>query len=279
MFCVGKSRYAAGKKHRNGHFAIISVMKLLFLELMLICLVAVKAVAEERTLPERYRTIIDRQMFGSLPPDFDPEKMPSEVSRSSKREKELTREEEKLQSSVHFSVINVAADGTPVVGFTDISNPKAPVHHYIKAGEERSGWKVLSADMSEKTMTVKKDGVELTLKLGDNSGKHTQGSGAADAEQAVAATRQGRRSALLGGRGGLMTLKERRAQREKLMQERQEAEKKEREEEKAQREAEKAQLRQEREEQRQQLLEIQEELKRQRYEKQAEKQTTEQSEG
>ena len=256
-------------------------MKLLFLELMLICLVAVKAVAEERTLPERYRTIIDRQMFGRLPPDFDPEKMPSEVSRSSKREKELTREEEKLQSSVHFSVINVAADGTPVVGFTDISNPKAPVHHYIKAGEERSGWKVLSADMSEKTMTVKKDGVELTLKLGDNSGKHTQGSGgdAAAADQAVAATRQGRRSALLGGRGGLMTLKGRRAQREKLMQERQEAEKKEREEEKAQREAEKAQLRQEREEQRQQLLEIQEELKRQRDEKQAEKQTTEQSEG
>ena len=219
-------------------------------------------VAEKKPY-ERYQSIVDRQMFGTPPPDFDPMKMPSEVSKTS--QKELTKEQEKLQSSVHFSVINVASDGTPVVGFTDNSNPKAPVHHYIKVGEESGGWKVLSANAAEATMTIQKDGVELSLKLGDNSGK-SAGGGAptpavAAASSAAPAVGAAFRSGLLGG-----TLRNRRAMREKRLLEQQEAEKKAREQE---REQERAQREQEREEQRQQLLAIQEELKRQREEKAA----------
>ena len=36
----------------------------------------------ERQPYERYRSIVDRQMFGPLPPNFDPTKSPAEVSKS-----------------------------------------------------------------------------------------------------------------------------------------------------------------------------------------------------
>ena len=240
-------------------------MKLLFFAL--VSAMAVEAVAGKQPF-DRYQSIIDRQMFGTPPPGFDPGKMPSEVVKTS--QKELTREQAKLQSSVHFSVINVAADGTPAVGFSDNSNPKAPVHHYIKVGGESGGWKVLSADAAEKTMTIQKDGVELTLKLGDNSGGGGGGgAAAAPALASASALRTPRRSGLLG------TLGSRRALRERQLREREEAEKKEREAENARREQEKAEREQEKEEQRQQLRALQESLSQLR----AEKQKTEQSEG
>jgi hypothetical protein len=240
-------------------------MKLLFLAL--VSAVAAEAIAEKQPY-DRYQSIIDRQMFGTPPPGFDPEKMPSEVVKTS--QKELTKEQAKLQSAVHFSVINIAADGTPIVGFSDNSNPKTPVHHYIKVGEESGGWKVLSADTAEKTMTIQKDGVELTLKLGDNSGASAGGGAAAvPALASASALRSPRRSGLLG------TLGSRRALRERQLREREEAEKKEREAENARREQEKAEREQEKEEQRQQLRSLQESLSQLR----AEKQKTEQSEG
>lgn len=242
-------------------------MKLLFFAL--VSAMVVEAVAEKHPY-DRYQSIIDRQMFGSLPPGFDPERMPSEVAKTS--QKELTKEQAKLQSAVHFSVINVAADGTPAVGFSDNSNPKAPVHHYIKVGGESGGWKVLGADTVEKTMTIQKDGVELTLKLGDNSGASAGGAAAAaPAVASASALRSPRRSGLLG----MGTLGSRRALRERQMREREEAEKKERDAENARRELEKAEREQEKEEQRQQLRALQESLSQLR----AEKQKSEQGEG
>lgn len=210
-------------------------MKLLFFAL--VSVIAVEAVAEKQPF-ERYQPIIDRQMFGELPPDFDPDKMPSEVVRSSKSGKEeLSKEQEKLQSSVHFSVINIAADGTPVVGFTDNSNPKAPVHHYIKAGAESDRWKVHEVDIAEKSMTIEKDGVKLTLKLGDNSGK--TGGGGGEAVPAVASSRfKSRRSGILAGG----TLRRRQTLREEKLREQEEAAEKAREQDKAEREEQRLQL-------------------------------------
>ncbi|MBR2838340.1 MAG: hypothetical protein IKE55_06145, partial [Kiritimatiellae bacterium] len=120
----------------------------------------------------RYQSIIDRQMFGELPAGFDPTKMPSEVARSSgKQGQELTKEQEKLQSAIHFSAINVTPDGATAVGFTDNSNPKTPVHYYLKVGETRDGWKVTEADAKAATMTIEKGDIEVSLSLGGNSGK------------------------------------------------------------------------------------------------------------
>lgn len=233
---------------------------------ILAVILAAAAFAEKQPL-SRYQSIIDRQMFGPLPKDFDPNKMPSEVTKGSgsASEKVLTQEQEKLQSAVHFSVINVDHDGKPVVGFTDNSDPKAPVHYYMRVGETQNGWTVREADPEDATMTIVKDDVEVSLTLGDNSGK---GGGKTSSARADSASP---RPGLLGG-----SLRARRMARQQAAQEAakkqaadaaaKEAERQAKaDQEKAEREAERAQ-------QRQQLMAIQEELRRVREEKERQKQ-------
>ena len=234
---------------------------------------ALAAYGEKQPL-SRYQSIIERQMFGELPPGFDPSKPPSEVARGGgKQEKELTKEQEKLQSSIHFSMINLTPDGSTAVGFTDNSNPKAPVHYYLKVGESRDGWKVEEADAKTATMKVVKGDVEVSLTLGGNSGKgggQTQARGA----QAGASTGPtgGGQATGSPGAGILGTLRSRRAMRERKAEAAQAAElQKLREEQAAKDEArearaaeEKAQREAEREEQRKQLQAIKDELRKAR---------------
>lgn len=216
---------------------------------------------------ERYQSVIDRQMFGPLPPGFDPTKSPNDVQKSSsKDERQLTQEQEKLQSSIHFSVINVTADGQPEVGFTDNSDPKAPKHYFLKVGESRDGWTVKDASAEDATMTIAKGEIEVSLSLGGNSAKDG-GTSKAGGSATTAANGGVRRPNLLGG--GLLgggSLRARRLQRQQAaaadaakQQEERAAQEAERQ---AQAEQEKQQREAERAEQRQQLLAIQEELKR-----------------
>ena len=222
---------------------------------VLIALAALVAAAERQPL-ERYQSIIDRQMFGELPDDFDPSKLPSEVQKTSSRAaKELSAEQEKLKSAIHFSVINVRADGRVEVGFTDNTDPKEPRHYFICEGETAGGWTVEEADRDTATMTISKDGVSLELKLGDNSAK---GGGSMKRSGESSAPRN---SPLLGnGAGGFVSARRRREQREA----------------EAAREEQRAA---EREEQRKQLLAIQEELRRVRETKAAEKEKEAESAG
>lgn len=230
---------------------------------------AASALAEKQPL-DRYQSIIDRQMFGPLPADFDPNKLPSEVARSgssSREAKELTQEQEKLQSAIHFSVINVDAEGKAIVGFTDNSDPKMPVHYYLRVGESQNGWEVKEADPEHATMTIEKDGVSVSLTLGDNSAKGGGSTSAATGARAMSGgAGPGARRGLLGG-----SLSQRRALR---LQQAQEAQQKRDEENaakeaarQAQAEQEKAEREAERAQQRQQLLAIQEELRKAREEK------------
>jgi len=117
----------------------------------------------------RYQSIVDRQMFGQLPANFDPSKSPGEVSKT--EQKALTKEQEKLKSAIHFSIINVEGDGVAAVGFTDNSDPKQPRHYYLREGEEKDGWKVEEAKAETATMRIAKDGVEVTLSIGGDSAK------------------------------------------------------------------------------------------------------------
>ena len=232
---------------------------------------AALAACGEKHPYSRYQSIVDRQMFGELPPGFDPTKPPSEVARGGgKQEKELTKEQEKLQSSIHFSMINLTPDGSTAVGFTDNSNPKAPVHYYLKVGESRDGWKVEEADAKAATMKVVKGDVEVSLTLGGNSGK---GGGQTQARGAQpGASRGDGGQAGLSGSGLLGTLRGRRAMRERKAEAAQAAElQKLREEQAAKDEArearaaeENARREAEREEQRKQLQAIQEELRKAR---------------
>jgi hypothetical protein len=141
-------------------------MKLIFLTIVFSIAMSLQA---EKFPIERYRSVIDRQMFGDLPPDFDPTKLPSEVKRSSAGAAELSQEQEQLMKAVHFSAINVSADGEIEVGFSDLTDNSMPEHYFLKVGESSGGWKVESADAEKATVTLVKDGIVLDLSLGDKS--------------------------------------------------------------------------------------------------------------
>ena len=242
--------------------------------LFLVCISILLVAFAEKQPIERYQSIIDRQMFGPLPPGFDPTKSPNEVQKTSgKEEKQLTQEQERLQSSIHFSVIDVRPGGEVAVGFTDNTDPKAPRNYFLKVGESRDGWTVKEADAEAATMTIAKGEIEVSLSLGGNSAKDG-GTSKAGGSATTAANGGVRRPGLLGG--GLLgggSLRARRLQRQQAaaadaakQQEGQAAREAERQ---AQAEAEKQQREAERAEQRQQLLAIQEELKRVREAKMA----------
>ena len=243
----------------------------------LFCLVAV---AERQPL-DRYQSIIDRQMFGQPPPNFDPTKPPSQVQKgSASNEKELTREQEAVKSAIHFSAINVTPSGDVAVGFTDNSDSKLPIHYYLKVGEERNGWKVLEADAVKAKMKIAKGDIEVELDLGANSAKGGGSTSRASANFSPAVAAAGRRAGLLASRRptgfadpmvGGASLRERRAAREQARQEEAAKEKEledKRKAEAAEKEAKEnereAQRQAEREEQRRELQLLKDELKAQR---------------
>ena len=191
---------------------------------------------------------------------------------------ELTKEQEKLQSSIRFSAINVTPEGATAVGFTDNSNPKTPVHYYLKVGESRDGWNVVSADAKTATMTIVKGDVEVTLTLGGSTtGGPAGGKGGGPAGDGKGG---------LSGSKLLNTLHARRAARESKTEAELAKMRAERDAERAERarrdEEEAAKREEERAEQRKQLQAIQDELRRTREEKaakEAEKQQQESEEG
>ena len=243
------------------------------LRIAFLAALAALAAAAERQPLERYQSIIDRQMFGELPDGFDPTKLPSEVQKTSaKSAKELSAEQEKLKRAIHFSVINVRGDGRVEVGFTDNSDPKEPRHYFICEGDTAGGWTVEEADAESATMTISRNGVSLELRLGDNSAKGG-GSMKRSGDSSASASRN---SPLLGnGAGGFVSARRRREQREAEAaaedKKRREEEERKRAEEREAEAAREEQRAAEREEQRKQLLAIQEELRRVRETKAAEK--------
>ena len=226
----------------------------------------------ERQPYDRYQSIVDRQMFGPLPPNFDPTKSPAEVAKGSgsAAEKELTKEQEKVKSSIRFSVINITPSGETAIGFTDNSNPKAPVHYYLKVGESRGGWEVKEADAKAATMTVAKDGIEVSLSLGGDSSK--------DGKTQAAQQPASRRSAVLNTLGSRRRARIEREEADQRETERREAEAKAKEEERARREEEeKAQREAEREELRRRLDQIMEEQRKAREERKSQEDKSESS--
>jgi len=226
----------------------------------------------ERMPYSRYQSIVDRQMFGPLPAGFDPSKSPSEVSKSGGQaaEKELTKEQEKIKSAIRFSVINVTPDGETAIGFTDNSDPKAPKHYYLKVGESRGGWEVKEADAKAATMTVAKDGIEVSLSLGGDSSK--------DGKTQAAQQPASRRSAVLNTLGSRRRARIEREEADQRETERREAEAKAKEEERARREEEeKAQREAEREELRRRLDQIMEEQRKAREERKSQEDKSESS--
>ena len=255
----------------------------------LFTIVLAAAVMAEKRPFERYQSIIDRRPFGQPPPGYNPEQFASEAARTpAKTEAELTKEQQQLQKAVALYAINIDPDGSTMVGFSDMSDPKSPSYYYMPVGETRNGWFVKEASTSATNafMTVVKDGVEVTLKLGETSTAAADAKGGSGRVNRLGSMPArpgpgGGRSPLLRRNGGgeaspVVGRRARREQEEAAAQEAEEARRQEqsrKEQEAAEKAAEEKAVReQEREEQRQQLMKIQEELRRAREEKELQKQ-------
>ena len=259
----------------------------------LLCAFAFWAAFADSQPYDRYQTIIDRKPFGPEPANFDPEAAPGTASAAGAAgaagemtPEQRTAEEQKLASNVRISILNVAPDGTVKVGFTDSSaNPVE--NYYLKVGGSQNGWTVKSAEPATESVTLEKDGVEVTMKLGEGtSGK----GGSKDAAKGGMLRRGLAREGHAGGRGeGMRGSSARLGGLARLRQHRMEMEAKQREDaerkreadaavkaEQAEREAIEAAERQreaeERAQQREALLQIQEQLRKQREEREAARQ-------
>ena len=123
---------------------------------------------------ERYKTITDRMPFGPEPANFDPDSRGGRggaaagVDAVGADEAAQAEEAQRILSAVRVSALNVTPRGAVAVGFTDSSKQPA-ASYYLKVGETRDGWTVKEADAKEMTVTLERDGVEATLKLGEGT--------------------------------------------------------------------------------------------------------------
>ncbi|MCQ2395444.1 MAG: hypothetical protein MJ249_14270 [Kiritimatiellae bacterium] len=154
----------------------------------------------------RYKTILDRMPFGPEPPGFVD--IPGGGSgaygtpggQNGIGTDEVPPDVQAMLSGVRISALNVTPRGSIAVGFTDSSKQPAATY-YMKVGETRDGWTIKSADPHEMTVTLERDGVEGTLKLGEGADPNAKGGkgGAGRPGQPNAMANRG----MMGMRGGL----------------------------------------------------------------------------
>lgn len=150
----------------KSRFYILRLFALALPAMMSVC-----SYATDANLPDEYQQIVDKNLFG--PPPADPSVIPDKGSSSSraeeKSEREIAKEQEKLEKTVYVSALTVSPDGAVKVGFTDTSNGKKPSNHYLAVGASEDGWLVVSADMSTKKVVLSKDGIEIERVYGDKN--------------------------------------------------------------------------------------------------------------
>jgi len=257
---------------------------------------------------DRYQTIIDRKPFGPEPANFDPEAAPGSASANAgagdgeMTPEQRTAEEQQLAANVRVSILNVSPGGVVKVGFTDSSANPAE-NYYLSVGGSQNGWTVKSADPATESVTLEKGGVEVTVKLGEGTGGKGGAKGGAGNVAPRRGFARGEQPGAAPGRagvgplgradggagapparlGGLARLRQHRMEMEAKEREAAErkreadaaikAEQAEREARQAEREAreqeEKQRLAEERAQQREALLQIQEQLRKQREEREA----------
>jgi hypothetical protein len=234
---------------------------------------------------ERYRTIIDRKPFGPEPVNFDPESAPGSARGASQHEggemtaEQRTAEEQQLASNVRVSMINVTPSGAVKVGFTD-SGVTPPENYYLAVGRTQNGWSVKSADPESESVTLAKGNIEVTVKLGESSGgKAVSKRASADRSSAPTGHRpmtleaNGERPVFGGALARLHRRRQEERQRKREEEEKKaaaaEAERVAREEREAAEAEEKRRAAEERAQHREALLQIQEQLRMQRKEREA----------
>jgi hypothetical protein len=120
---------------------------------------AAAAAAREVVPPfSRYEIIIARRPFGvATAPPAGPAAADAAATQ--------TQAEQKLAKQIAMVAVNIAPGGRVAVGFID-NGEKPPRNYYLAVGDSANGYTVLDADYEEETATLEKDGVVISLKLG-----------------------------------------------------------------------------------------------------------------
>lgn len=169
---------------------------------LLLCLAASVALADGQPF-ERYQTIIDRKPFGPEPVNFDPEALPGSTAGSAGSEEmtpaQMSAEAQQIAAKVRVSMLNVTPAGVVKVGFTDSSaNPNE--NYYLAVGASQNGWTVKNADPKAESVTLEKDGVEVTLKIGEATGGKDAKGGQSKRRHAAASPAPAARPLIASGR-------------------------------------------------------------------------------
>jgi len=126
--------------------------------------VSVCATSEAYSPPPfgHYQPILDRMPFGAASPTVNVAPVDPETL---KNEAQVKAEQQTLAKKVNMSAVNVTPDGQTAIGFTDLSQTP-PVNFYLLVGSVAGGWTVKTADYDTETATLEKEGIAITLKLG-----------------------------------------------------------------------------------------------------------------
>lgn len=116
------------------------------------------------TIPEftHYQPIIDRKPFGVAPPPPAAAVTPPPADNTAAM---AAKQEQELAKRIGMCAVNITPGGTTAVGFIDNSQ-KPPRNYYLTVGESADGFKLTAGNYKEETATLEKDGITITLKLG-----------------------------------------------------------------------------------------------------------------
>ncbi len=114
------------------------------------------------TVPDfaTYQPIIDRKPFGVPPPAAV-----AAVAAVDNTAAVAAKQEQDLAKRIGMCAVNIQPGGATAVGFID-NGQKPPRNYYLTVGESADGFTVKAGNYKEETATLEKDGVTITLKLG-----------------------------------------------------------------------------------------------------------------
>lgn len=123
-----------------------------------------------------YQKIPERMPFGRPSAEFDSSNpatpLPSEEGDAVESEDPVDQAErekiaEYIRATVRVCALNVPPGGEPVVGFTDGAYTPAR-NHLLGQGQSADGWTVLEIDVSTFSVVLERDGVAVSLTLGEH---------------------------------------------------------------------------------------------------------------
>lgn len=131
---------------------------------------------------DRYDVILEKLPFGPLPAGFTEPGTAGAAGGVAEEVKiaapeEVVAAQEELSGKIRLQCVNIAPCGDVMVGFLDESDNAT--RYYLAIGDSHRGFSVLDADYDREWAQIVKDGVMVTMKLGEGKIEPPDGSAGA----------------------------------------------------------------------------------------------------